>query len=173
MRERTITVNGFSKGFAMTGWRLGYAAAAAPVARAIAKVQGTFSAGANAFVQRAAITALAGDRSDVEQMRLSYLRRRDLMIGCLDAMPGIKAPTPKGAFYMFADMSACLGKTAGNRHIATAADLADWLLEKHLVATVPGSAFGNPNCIRLSFAASDDNIRTGLERMANGLAELE
>ncbi len=173
MRQRTITVNGFSKGFAMTGWRLGYAAAAAPVARAIAKVQGTFTAGANAFVQRAAIAALAGDRGDVEQMRLSYMRRRDLMLNALATIPGIKVAEPKGAFYMFADMGIYLGKTAGNRHIATAADLADWLLEKHLVATVPGSAFGNPNCIRLSFAASDEDIKTGLNRMAAGLAELE
>ena len=173
MRERTITVNGFSKGFAMTGWRLGYAAAPEPVARAIAKVQGTFTAGANAFVQRAAITALAGDRSDVEAMRISYQRRRDLLMDGLAAIAGIVVPRPEGAFYMFADVSAYLGKTAGNRHIASVRDLADWLLEKHLVATVPGTAFGDANCIRLSFAASDADIKTGLKRMAQGFGELK
>ncbi|NNE23106.1 MAG: pyridoxal phosphate-dependent aminotransferase [Rhizobiales bacterium] len=173
MRERTITVNGFSKGFAMTGWRLGYTGAPEPVTRAITKVQGTFTAGANAFVQRAAIAAIKGDRSDVEEMRLSYLRRRELMVEGLAKIPGIIAPTPAGAFYMFADFSAYLGKRAGNRHIATVTELADWLLEKHLVATVPGTAFGDSQCIRFSFAASDADIKTGLDRLAVGLAELE
>ena len=173
MRNRTITVNGFSKGFAMTGWRLGYAAAPEPVARAMSKVQGTFTAGANAFVQHAAISALKADRGDVEEMRLSYLRRRQLMVDGLAAIPGVIAPTPAGAFYMFADFSAYLGKSAGNRHMETVGDLANWLLDKHHVATVPGSAFGDANCIRFSFAASDDDIRQGLQRLATGLAELD
>lgn len=173
MRDRTITVNGFSKGFAMTGWRLGYVGAPEPVTRAITKVQGTFTAGANAFVQHAAVAAIKGDRSDVEEMRLSYLRRRDLMVDGLAAIPGVIAPKPAGAFYMFADFGAYLGKRAGNRHIETIVDLADWLLERHLVATVPGTAFGDDKCIRFSFAAGDADIRTGLERLATGLAELE
>ena len=173
MQERTITINGFSKGFAMTGWRLGYAAAPAPVAKAMAKVQGTFTAGANAFVQHAAIAALQGDRGAVEDMRISYQRRRQMITTGLAAIPGIKAPEPAGAFYIFPDVSAYLGSTAGNRHIATVGDLADWLLEKHLVATVPGSAFGDDNCIRLSFAASDDDIAKGVQRMDVAFAELE
>jgi aspartate aminotransferase len=159
MRDRTITVNGFSKGFAMTGWRLGYTGAPEVVARAITKVQGTFTAGANAFVQHAAIAAIQGDRSDVEEMRLSYLRRRELMVSGLAAIPGIVAPKPAGAFYMFADFGAYLGKRAGNRHIETVTELA--------------TAFGDDKCIRFSFAAADIDIKTGLERIATGLAELE
>ena len=173
MRERTITINGFSKGFAMTGWRLGYAAAPAPVARAMSKVQGTFTAGANAFVQRAAITALEGGREAVEEMRLSYQRRRDLMLAGLSVVPGVLAPQPEGAFYMFADVGAFIGRKAGNRHIASVDDLAHWLLEKHHVAVVPGSTFGDPRCIRLSFAAGDAEIEKGISRMATGLTELE
>jgi len=157
----------------MSGWLLVYTVAPEAVTRAITKVQGTFTAGANAFVQHAAIAAIQGDRSDVEEMRLSYQRRRELMVEGLAAIPGIVAPKPAGAFYMFADFSAYLGKRAGNRHIETVAELADWLLEKHLVATVPGTAFGDDKCIRFSFAAADSDIKAGLERIATGLAELE
>ncbi len=172
MRDRTVTINGFSKGFAMTGWRLGYAAAPATVARAIAKIQGTFTAGANAFVQQAAIAALAGDRSDVEDMRASYLRRRDLLLDGLKEIPGVVAPKPRGAFYLFCDVGHFLGRRAGNHHIETVTDLAHWLLEKHHVATVPGTAFGDANCLRLSFAASDEDIGKGVERIIAGLGEL-
>jgi aspartate aminotransferase len=172
MRERTITVNGLSKGFAMTGWRVGYGAAPKPVAKAMGKVQGTFTAGGNAFVQHAAIAALKGNRDDVENMRQSYRRRRDLIIAGLSAIPGIRAPSPAGAFYIFPDVSAYFGKMAGNRHIDTASDLADWLLDTHHVATVPGATFGDDHCIRLSFAASDADITRGLERMAQAFNEL-
>ena len=135
-------------------------------------MQGTFTAGANAFVQQAAITALQGNRDAVEEMRASYQRRRQMVTAGLAAIPGIKAPEPQGAFYIFPDVSAYLGRTAGNYHLATVADLADWLLEKHHVAIVPGTAFGDTNCIRLSFAASDADIAKGLQRLTTAFAEL-
>ncbi len=172
MRERTITVNGFSKGFAMTGWRIGYGAAPAPVAKAMSKVQGTFTAGGNAFAQHAAVTALTGSREAVEEMRTSYEWRRQLVIDGLNAIPGIKAPAPDGAFYIFPDVSAYLGKAAGNHHIDTADELADWLLDVHHLAVVPGTSFGDDHCIRLSFAASDEDIIEGLKRLEQAFAEL-
>ena len=166
MQERTITVNGFSKGFAMTGWRLGYAAAPAPIAKAMSKVQGTFTAGANAFVQKAAIAALEGPREDVEMMRQTYLARRDLILQGLNAIKGITTPTPTGTFYVFADVSAMFGKTLANHKIDNVDDLCNWLLEVHHVATVPGTAFGNKNALRISFATSNENLNEAIKRIA-------
>jgi aspartate aminotransferase len=173
MLARTITLNGFAKGFAMTGWRLGYAAAAEPIAKAMGRMQSIVSAGANSFVQRAAITALEGPRDDVVTMREAYRRRRDLVIAGLRAIPGLKIGSISGTFYAFPDVSAFLGKAAGNTRITSSDELCDWLLEEHNVATVPGSAFGAPNSIRLSFAASEDDIKKALTRIASGLAMLE
>jgi aspartate aminotransferase len=172
MRDRTITINGFSKGYAMTGWRLGYAAAPLPVAKAMAKVQSTFTAGANAFVQRAAIVALKGGEADAAAMRESYRKRRDLIIGALKAIPGVKIENPPGTFYAFPDVSAFLGKRAGNHILNTVDELCDWLLETHGLASVPGSAFGDPNCLRLSFASSEADIKKGTQRLARALSEL-
>ena len=166
MASRTITINGFSKGFAMTGWRLGYAAAPAPVAKAMAKVQGTFTAGANAFVQMAAVTALEGSRKEVEQMRQIYQDRRDLVVAGLNAIDGIKVPNPPGTFYVFADVSAMLGKTVSNHKINTVDELCNWLLEVHHVATVPGSAFGDNKALRISFATSTDVLTRAIKRIA-------
>ncbi len=166
MQQRTITINGFSKGFAMTGWRLGYAAAPAPIAKAISKVQGTFTAGANAFVQKAAIAALEGPRDDVEMMRRTYLARRDLVVSGLNAIDGIHAPTPTGTFYVFADVSAMFGKTLANHQIDNVDDLCNWLLEVHHVATVPGTAFGDKNALRISFATSNENLNEAIKRIA-------
>ncbi len=166
MDQRTITVNGFSKGFAMTGWRLGYAAAPAPIAKAMAKVQGTFTAGANAFVQKAAIAALEGPRDDVEMMRQKYLARRGLVVKGLNAIDGITAPTPTGTFYVFADVSAMFGKTLGNHQIDNVDDLCNWLLEVHHVATVPGTAFGDKNALRISFATSNKNLIEAIKRIS-------
>ncbi len=172
MLERTITVNGFSKGFAMTGWRLGYAAAAEPVARAMARLQSTITAGANQFVQHAAIEALEGPRHAVEAMRLRYKARRDMVLAGLKAIPGVRiAPIP-ATFYAFPDVSALLGRKAGNHVLDTAERLCDWLLEDHGVATVPGSAFGAPGSIRLSFAASEADIEKALARLAGALNSL-
>lgn len=172
MLERTVTVNGFSKGFAMTGWRLGYAAAAAPIAVAMGKMQSTFTAGANAFVQRAGIAALEGGRAEVEAMREIYRRRRDLAVAALSAMPGVTVRPPAGTFYIFPNVAPLLGRSAGNHRMETVEQLCDWLIDEHHVATVPGTAFGDAQCIRLSVAASDADIAKGLERMGEAFSRL-
>jgi aspartate aminotransferase len=172
MLERTITLNGFSKGFAMTGWRLGYAAAAEPIAQAMARMQSIVSAGANQFVQRAAVAALQGPRDHVVEMREAYRRRRDLIVSGLRAIPGLRIADVPATFYAFPDVSAFFGKKAGNLVIANSAELCDWLLEDHGVATVPGSAFGAPNSIRLSFATTEADINKALERLTTGLGHL-
>jgi aspartate aminotransferase len=166
MFERTITVNGFSKAFAMTGWRLGYAAAPDAIAAAMAKVQGTFTAGANAFVQHAAVAALEGDREDVAHMRAIYRGRRKIVMEGLCRIPGIVIIEPAGTFYAFPDVSAHLGKTT--RH-ATVDDLCDCLLETWGLALVPGTAFGDDKCLRISFAASEPDLVEGLKRLAAAL----
>lgn len=173
MLERTITLNGFSKGFAMTGWRLGYAAAPEPVAKAMGRMQSIISAGANAFVQRAAIVALDGPRDDVVMMREAYRRRRDLVLARLNAMPGVKTSAIPATFYAFPDVSALLGKKAGNHVISTVDEMCDWLMESHGVTTVPGTAFGAPTSIRLSFATSEAQLEKALDRIAKGLSELK
>ena len=162
MRERVITVNGFSKGFAMTGWRLGYAAAAEPVARAIAKMQGAFTAGANSIAQHAAIAALEGPRDAVEDMVRTYAERRQFVMQRLRAIDGVRAVAPEGAFYVLADVSAAAGKDD--------AALCNRLLAAHHVALTPGGAFGAPGTVRLSFAASRADLAAGLDRFAAGLA---
>lgn len=172
MLARTITLNGFSKGFAMTGWRLGYAAAPLPIAKAMARMQSIISAGANQFVQRAAIAALMGPRDDVEKMRVQYQVRRDLVLSGLRAIDGIKIADIPGTFYAFPDVSAFLGKRAGNQVIETTDQLCDWLLEQHGVSIVPGSAFGASGSVRLSFAASEPDLKKALTRIAQGLGEL-
>jgi aspartate aminotransferase len=166
MQERTITINGFSKAFAMTGWRLGYAAAPEPLARAMAKVQGTFTAGANAFVQHAAIAALEGGREDVVKMREIYRRRRTMVTEGLRRLPAVQVMEPQGTFYSFPDVSLWL---AQHPEIGGVEHLCDWLLEKHGLALVPGSAFGDKRCTRLSFAASEADLAKGLARLAVAL----
>ena len=172
MRERTITVNGFSKSFAMTGWRLGYAAAVEPISKAITRMQGTLTTGANQFVQRAAIAALDGPRDEVERMRERYQLRRDMVLEGLRAIPGVKIGPIPATFYAFPDVSALLGRKAGNHVIDTGDRLCDWLLEDHGVATVPGTAFGAPGSIRLSFAASEAEIEKALSRLSTALSSL-
>ncbi|WP_395663404.1 pyridoxal phosphate-dependent aminotransferase [Aestuariivirga sp.] len=172
MRERTITVNGFSKGFAMTGWRLGYAAAPAPIAKAMGRMQSALTAGANQFVQRAAIAALEGPRGEVERMRQEYQKRRDMVLAGLRAIPGLRIGDIPATFYAFPDVSGLLGRKAGNHVIDTTDALCDWLLEQHGVATVPGTAFGAPGSIRLSFACSETEIAKAMQRMQKALGEL-
>ena len=173
MLERTITVNGFSKGFAMTGWRLGYAAAPLPVAQAMGRMQSIVSAGANQFVQVAAVAALAGPREAVVRMREAYRHRRDMVLAALRAMPGVAIGDIPGTFYAFPDVSGLLGRKAGNHVIDTVEAMSDWLLEEHGVATVPGTAFGADKSIRLSFAASDDDLKKALSRIAEAFAGLK
>ncbi len=172
MFERTITVNGFSKGYAMTGWRVGYSASCEPLARAISKVQGTFTAGGNAFAQQGALAAITGPRDEVDAMRASYHHRRDLIVSLLSDIPGIKVVSPPASFYVFPDISGLLGKSAGNTRIETDVEFCHWLLDEYHLATVPGSAFGGPGCIRLSFAASDDDIAKAIARLAEAAAAL-
>jgi aspartate aminotransferase len=172
MFERTITVNGFSKAYAMTGWRVGYSASCEPLAKAISKVQGTFTAGGNAFAQQGALAAITGPRDEVDAMRASYHRRRDLIVSLLADIPGIKVVSPPASFYVFPDISGLLGKAAGNTRLETDVEFCHWLLDEYHLATVPGSAFGGPGCIRLSFAASDDDITTAMSRLAEAAAAL-
>ena len=172
MLERTITLNGFSKGFAMTGWRLGYAAAPLPVAVAMGRMQSIVSAGANMFVQKAAVAALEGPRADVQRMRQTYQQRRDLVLSGLRAIAGVKIGPIPGTFYAFPDVSAFLGKKAGNHVIETTDQLCDWLQEQHGVTVVPGTAFGAPQSIRLSFAASEADLEKALARISTGLGAL-
>ncbi|MGA7268678.1 MAG: pyridoxal phosphate-dependent aminotransferase [Aestuariivirga sp.] len=172
MRERTITVNGFSKGFAMTGWRLGFAAAVEPVTKAMVRMQGTITTGANQFVQRAAIAALEGPREEVERMRLRYRARRDMVLAGLRAIEGVRIGSIPATFYAFPDVSALLGRKAGNHVMDTTDRLCDWLLEEHGVAVVPGTAFGAPGSIRLSFAASEADIQKALGRISSALNSL-
>ena len=168
MQNRTITLNGFSKGFAMTGWRLGYAAAAEPIAKAMGRMQSIISAGANQFVQRAALAALLGPRDDVQLMREAYRRRRDLVLRALRQVPDLRIADIPGTFYAFPDVSAFIGRN----NIQTTDDLCDYLLEQHGVATVPGSAFGAAGSMRLSFATSEVDLEKALSRISAGLNAL-
>ena len=172
MRERTITVNGFSKSFAMTGWRLGYTAAVEPITRAMIRMQSTITTGANQFVQRAAIAALEGPRDEVEAMRKRYQARRDMVLEDLRAIPGVRIGAIPATFYAFPDVSELLGRTVGNHILDSTDRLCDWLVEEHGVATVPGTAFGAPGSIRLSFAASEMDIGKALERLKKALGGL-
>ena len=172
MRGRTITVNGFSKSFAMTGWRAGYSAAPEPLTRVMMQMQSTITAGANQFVQRAAVTALEGPRDAVEAMRQRYQSRRDMVVSALRGMEGVRIAAIPATFYAFPDVSALLGRKAGNHVLDTSERLCDWLLEQHGVATVPGTAFGAPGCIRLSFAASEADLEKGLRRLTAAFLQL-
>jgi aspartate aminotransferase len=169
MLERTITLNGFSKGFAMTGWRLGYTAGPEAVAKSMARMQSLVSAGGNAFSQHAAVAALEGPRDEVVEMREAYRARRDLVLSGLRSIKGIAIADIPGTFYAFPDVSAVLGE---KHHITTSDELCDWLLETHGVSTVPGSAFGAPSSIRLSFATSEENLRKAVTRLAAGFGEI-
>jgi aspartate aminotransferase len=173
MLERTITLNGFSKGFAMTGWRLGYAAAPESIAKAMSRMQSIISAGANAFVQHAAIAALDGPRDDIVAMREAYRRRRDLVVTALRKIPGVKIADIPATFYAFPDVSAFLGKRSGNHTINTVDEMCDWLLDVHGVATVPGTAFGAAHSLRLSFATGEADLVKALQRIAAGLTQLK
>jgi aspartate aminotransferase len=169
MAERTVTINGFSKGFAMTGWRLGYSASVESLAKAMMRMQSTISTGANQFVQRAALAALAAPHTEVEEMRKRYQVRRDMVQAAFAGMNSVSLGPIPGTFYAFPDVSRLYGRKAG---IDSAEQLCDWLLEEHGAATVPGSAFGAPNSIRLSFAASETDLLKALERIATAFRSL-
>ncbi|GAB2609305.1 pyridoxal phosphate-dependent aminotransferase [Emticicia sediminis] len=172
MKDRVITVNGFAKGFAMTGWRLGYIAAAKWIADAVEKLQGQVTSGTNSIAQRAAVVAW-DNTSAAESMKLAYLRRRNLVVGLLRDIPGFKVNMPDGAFYAFPDVSYYFGKSDGNVTIKDADQLCMWLLETAHVALVGGGSFGAPNCLRLSTAASDEALTEAVARVKAALANLK
>ncbi|EHQ42976.1 MULTISPECIES: pyridoxal phosphate-dependent aminotransferase [Myroides] len=167
--DRTITVNGISKAFAMTGYRIGYIGAPEFIAKACAKMQGQVTSGANTIAQRATITAVNADPSVLKDMVHAFKNRRDLVVNLLREIPGVKVNVPDGAFYLFPDVSSFFGKTLQGVTINNANDLSMYLLDKAYVATVTGDAFGNPNCIRLSYATSEDQLTEALKRMKEAL----
>ncbi len=169
MYDRTITVNGVSKAFAMTGWRIGYIGAPEWIARACTKFQGQITSGANAIGQRATIAALEAPVSRIQFMIDEFLQRRDLILKLLSEIKGFRVNVPEGAFYVFPDISSFFGKELRGRAIGNASDFALYLLEEANVATVTGDAFGNPNCIRISYAASEKEIREAVRRIAEVL----
>ena len=173
VKDRVVLVNGVSKAYAMTGWRIGFIAAPLWVAKACNKLQGQYTSGPSSIAQKASVTAFNGDQTCVEEMRAAFLRRRDLIVSLFKEIPGVKLNIPQGAFYIFPELDCYIGKSAEGRQINDAADLAMYLLEVGHVAAVGGVAFGAPNCIRLSYATSDENIIEAVSRIKTALAKLK
>jgi aspartate aminotransferase len=173
LKDRVVIVNGLSKGFAMTGWRIGYIAAAEPIAKACEKIQGQFTSGTNSIAQKAAVAALTEDLRPTLEMVKEFEARRELVLNLLSEIPGIICPKPAGAFYVFPDMSYYFGKTDGETLIQNAADLSMYLLNKAHVSSVMGDAFGEPRCVRFSFANSQEKIKEGWKRINLALAALK
>ncbi|CAM1367725.1 pyridoxal phosphate-dependent aminotransferase [Tenacibaculum xiamenense] len=165
MFDRTITVNGLAKAFAMTGWRIGYIGAPEWIAKACTKMQGQITSGTNCIAQRAAITAVSADPSEIKYMVEEFKNRRDLVLQLLGEIEGFKLNVPEGAFYVFPDISAFFGKTLKGKEIKNANDFSMFLLEEANVATVTGDAFGAPDCIRMSYAASELQLREAIKRI--------
>jgi len=170
LKGRTVVVNGVSKAYAMTGWRIGFAAAPLPVAGAMADLQGHVTSNPNSIAQKAALGALRGDAGAAAAMVAEFERRRDYMVGRLKAMPAFRTPEPEGAFYVFPTLGDIVGREVGGRLIRDGGDLALALLESAGVAVVPGAAFGRPDAVRFSYATSMDNIVKGLDRVERALA---
>ena len=172
MFERTVTVNGFSKGYAMTGWRVGYICAPLELSKAVEKMQGQFTSGNTGIAQRAALAGITGDQGPSQAMAVQYLKRRDLMLDLLRAIPGIKTHVPEGAFYFFPDVTAFFGKSAHGQQVNNADELCMYLLAIANVSLVTGSAFGADNCVRISYAASEADLIEAMKRMKKALGEL-
>ena len=172
VKDRVVLVNGVSKGYAMTGWRLGFIAAPVWISKAVTKLQGQFTSGATAVAQIASITALSGDHAPTQEMNKAFHRRRDLVLEHLGGIEGVRCSVPQGAFYVFPDMSHYFGKSHGDTRIGDSVDLCMYLLESGHIATVPGSAFGAPDCIRISFANSDENLNKAMDRLKDALSKL-
>ena len=170
MYDRTITVNGLAKAFAMTGWRIGFIGAPEWIAKACTKMQGQITSGTNCIAQRAAITALLAPVSKIQFMVDEFKTRRNIVVGLLRDIDGFKVNVPEGAFYVFPDVSAFFGKTIKGVKIENASDFSLFILEKANVATVTGAAFGTPNCIRISYAASELQIREAIKRIKDALS---
>ena len=170
MFDRTITVNGVAKAFAMTGWRIGYIGAPEFIAKACTKMQGQVTSGANSIAQRATIAAVEADPSVLNEMVSAFKSRRDLVVKLIQDIPGLKLNVPEGAFYVFPDVSSYFGKTLNGTEIKDATDFAMYLLAEANVASVTGEAFGNPNCLRLSYATSEDQLTEAFTRIKKALA---
>lgn len=172
IKDRVVIVNGVSKGYAMTGWRIGWIAAPLWIAKACNKLQGQYTSGPSSIAQKAAEAAYLGDQTCVNEMREAFQRRRDLVVALTKDIEGLKVNEPTGAFYVFPQCTSFFGKRYGDRVINNAADLAMYLLEEGHVACVGGGAFGAPECIRMSYATSDDNLREAFRRIKEALAKL-
>lgn len=173
MKERTIIVNGISKAYAMTGWRIGYIAAPEWMVKGCNKLQGQYTSGPCSISQRAAIAAYTQSQACVEEMRQAFQRRRDLMVKLAKDIHGLEVIEPKGAFYLFPKCNYFFRKSTDGYYIKNSTDLSMYLLEKAHVATVGGDAFGEPNCLRMSYATSDENIQEAFRRMKNALEQLQ
>ena len=169
IRDRVITVNGVSKGFAMTGWRVGYIAAPQWIASACNKIQGQVTSATCAIAQKATETAMLASPSEVEHLRIAFHKRRNLMLEMLSEIPGIKTNIPDGAFYIFPDISHYFGKSDGEKTISNSSDFCMYILNDAHVALVAGEAFGSPNCVRISYAASEENLIEAVKRMQKSL----
>ncbi len=172
MKERTIIVNGISKAYAMTGWRIGYIAAPEWIVKGCNKLQGQYTSGPCSISQRAAIAAYTQSQACVEEMRQAFKRRRDLIVKLAKDIHGLEVIEPKGAFYLFPKCNYFFGKSTDGYYIKNSTDLSMYLLEKAHVATVGGDAFGEPNCLRMSYATSDENIQKAFRRIKNALEQL-
>lgn len=172
IKDRVVLINGVSKAYAMTGYRIGYMAAPLWLAKACNKLQGQVTSGCTTIAQKAAIEALTGDQTCVKEMLDAFTRRRNLIMGLINDMPNVEVMEPQGAFYVFPKMSAYYGKSVNGKAIANSTDLCIYLLEEAHIATVPGEAFGEPDCIRISFATSDEKISDAMGRMKAALAKL-
>jgi aspartate aminotransferase len=170
MKDRTVTVNGVSKAFAMTGWRIGYIGAPEYIARACTKMQGQITSGANCIAQRAVITALKESPTRIQYMVDEFKVRRELILDLIEGIEGFNTNVPEGAFYVFPDISFFFGKTLRGQQIKNATDFSLFLLEYANVATVTGIAFGNPDCIRISYAASQEQIIEAIKRIKDAVA---
>ncbi|GAA4430961.1 pyridoxal phosphate-dependent aminotransferase [Ravibacter arvi] len=172
LKNRVVTVNGVAKGYAMTGWRIGFIAADKWIADGVEKLQGQVTSGTNSIAQKAAVAAYNGPLDASKNMTAAYRRRRDLVVGLLKEIPGFKVNTPDGAFYAFPDVSAYYGKSDGKTAINNSDDFSLWLLNTAYVSTVAGSGFGAPNCIRISTAASDEQLTEAVRRIKEAVATL-
>jgi aspartate aminotransferase len=173
LKERTIVINGVSKGYAMTGWRIGYIAAPTAIAKAVTKLQGQFTSGVCSIAQAASVEAFNGDQNCVEDMRVAFEKRRNLVLDLVKDIPGFKVAIPEGAFYIFPDLSYYFGKSNGDVSINSSTDLSMYLLEKANVASVPGIAFGSENCVRFSYATSEELLTEAFTRVKKALADLK
>ena len=173
VRNQTVTVNGFAKGFAMTGWRLGYIGAPKWITDACNKIQGQYTSGANSFSQKAAVVALNSPLDETWKMRDQFKVRRDMVVGLMSEIPGFKVPNPQGAFYVFPDISAYFGKADGDIVIKNADDFCDYIMTSVYVGLVSGSAFGDPDCFRLSYAASETQLREAIRRIKEACEKLK